>query len=336
MIKKKYAGLAGAAAAAAAWCICRNKKYPLAEGYPLLNKFFIPGLFLSKPFLRMANSRLADMELPACPCGIVRRTEWIDAQDGERLRLTICQPEESMDNMPCLVYFHGGGFCLGDAPYIHENVAQYAKEANCMVVFVHYRTSDRYPFPVPFMDCYTALEYVREHCEPWHIDRKRIAVGGDSAGGALAAACAIRSRECGKTDICFQMLVYPVMDARMRTESMKKYTDSPIWNARLTKRMWEIYLRNGDMGKRCYASPLEAGDFRKLPPAYVEVEQYDCLHDEGVEYFRELRKAGVPARLREVKGTFHGFDVFRNTRATEKMLKIRSRALYEAFCKQEP
>ena len=169
MIKKKYAGLAGAVAAA--WCICRNKKYPLAEGYPLLNKFFIPGLFLS--------------------------------QDGERLRLTICQPEESMDNMPCLVYFHGGGFCLGDAPYIHENVAQYAKEANCMVVFVHYRTSDRYPFPVPFLDCYTALEYVREHCEPWHIDRKRIAVGGDSAGGALAAACAIRSRECGKTDICF-------------------------------------------------------------------------------------------------------------------------------------
>ena len=202
---------------------------------------------------------LADMELPACPCGIVRRTEWIDDQDGERLRLTICQPEESMDNMPCLVYFHGGGFCLGDAPYIHENVAQYAKEANCMVVFVHYRTSDRYPFPVPFMDCYTALEYVREHCEPWHIDRKRIAVGGDSAGGALAAACAIRSRECGKTDICFQMLVYPVMDARMRTESMKKYTDSPIWNARLTKRMWEIYLRNGDMGKRCYASPLKPG-----------------------------------------------------------------------------
>ena len=117
---------------------------------------------------------------------------------------------------------------------------------------------------------------------------------------------------------------------------MKKYTDSPIWNARLTKRMWEIYLRNGDMGKRCYASPLEAGDFRKLPPAYVEVEQYDCLHDEGVEYFRELRKAGVPARLREVKGTFHGFDVFRNTRATEKMLKIRSRALYEAFWRQEP
>ena len=75
----------------------------------------------------------------------------------------------------------------------------------------------------------------------------------------VLAACAIRSRECGKTDICFQMLVYPVMDARMRTESMKKYTDSPIWNARLTKRMWEIYLRNGDMGKRCYASPLKPG-----------------------------------------------------------------------------
>ena len=83
--------------------------------------------------------------------------------------------------------------------------------------------------------------------------------GSPWAVTVLAAACAIRSRECGKTDICFQMLVYPVMDARMRTESMKKYTDSPIWNARLTKRMWEIYLRNGDMGKRCYASPLKPG-----------------------------------------------------------------------------
>ena len=127
------------------------------------------------------------------------------------------------------------------------------------------------------------------------------------------------------------MLIYPVLDARMKTESMKKYTDSPVWNARLSKKMWELYLKNGTFGKRYYASPAETEDFHNLPPAYIEVEQYDSLHDEGVNYWRKLKRAGIAAELQDVKGTFHGFDVFTKTDITKKMLDIRCSALRRAF-----
>ena len=333
-MKKKFLGLAGAAAALAAWCGWRNHRYPLVDEYPLFNKFFIPGNLLSHPFLNIANSRLASMKLPAPPQGIRRRERWVSTEDGEWIRLTIYQSEDLKKDIPCLVYFHGGGFCLGDAPYIHEIAAEYARKARCMVVFVHYRTSDRYPFPVPFQDCRTGLSYVRRHAEALHIDEKRIAVGGDSAGGALAAACALWEKEQGR-QLCFQLLIYPVLDARMETESMKKYTDSPLWNARLTKKMWELYLKNGDMGMRRFASPLEAGDFQNLPPAYIEVEEFDCLHDEGVHFWEKLCQAEVPARLEDVKGTFHGFDVRKETMISRRMRRIRCEALYQAFWKSD-
>lgn len=331
MIKKRYQFLLGTAAAAAFWCRLRNKKYPLAEGYPLINKFVVPEALLSASVLGIANRRLALMKLPDPPRGIKRMTRWMDSGKGEMIRLTIYKSETRKQDMPCLVYFHGGGFCLEDAPYIHEHMGRYAAKAECTVVFVHYRTSEKHPFPIPFTDCWAGLEYVRQHCEDLGIDKRRIAVGGDSAGSALAAACTLRSREEGKSDICFQMLIYPVLDARMQTESMKKYTDSPVWNARLSKKMWELYLKNGTFGKRCYASPAEAEDYHDLPPAYIEVEQYDCLHDEGVNYWQNLHNAGIAAELQDVKGTFHGFDVFTKTKITKKMEEIRCRALGCAF-----
>lgn len=334
MTKKRYLFMAGTAVVAALWCRLRDKKYPLAEGYPLINKFVVPESFLSSYILRIANSRLASMKLPAPPRGIKRKTKWIDSGKGEMIRLTIYRPGTKRNDIPCLVYFHGGGFCLEDAPYIHEHMGKYAAKAECAVVFVHYRTSGKHPFPIPFTDCWAGLEYVRQNSEDLRINRQRIAVGGDSAGGALAAACTLRSRAEGKSDICFQMLIYPVLDARMKTVSMKKYTDSPVWNARLSKKMWEIYLKNGTFGKRCYASPAETEDFHDLPPAYIEVEQYDCLHDEGINYWRNLKKEGIPAEIQDVKGTFHGFDVFMKTDITKKMLDIRCRALQRAFWKQ--
>ena len=145
-------------AAAALWCGLRNKKYPLAVGYPLINKFIVPGFFLSPYILNIANRRLASMELPASPRGIEKMTKWIESGDGGKIRLTIYRPEAMENNMPCLVYFHGGGFCLEDAPYIHEHMGKYAAKAECTVIFVHYRTSEKYPFPIPFTDCWEGLE----------------------------------------------------------------------------------------------------------------------------------------------------------------------------------
>ncbi len=274
---------------------------------------------------------LTETKLPPPPLGIERRGTQIPSEDGTLIRLTTYRPEALDWAAPCLVYFHGGGFCLGDAGYIHRYASQYAEGAQCMVVFVHYRTSDIAPFPTPFQDCYAALRWVWDNAPSLRVDRSRIAVGGDSAGGALAAACALRARNEAGPRLCFQLLVYPATDCRMNTASMKKYTDSPLWNSGLNRKMWKLYLRNGDCGMLEYASPMLAADFSNLPPAYVEVEEFDCLHDEGAAYARALQESGTDVQFENVSGTFHGFDLFAGREISKAMLRKRIQALRRAF-----
>lgn len=253
------------------------------------------------------------------------------SEDGTPIRLTIYQPKDADRAMPCLLYFHDGGFCLEDAGYIHRYAAQYAQGAQRVVALVHYRTSDIASFPTPFQDCYAALRWVWDNSLSLRVDRARLAVGGNSAGGTLAVACALRSRDENGPHLCFQLLVYRVTDCRMETASMKKYTDGPMWNARLNRKMWELYLRNGDGGTPEYAVPMLAADFSNLPPAYVEVNGFDCLHDEGSAYAQALRAAEVQAQLEDVPGTFHGFDFFTSKAISQTMIRKRVQALQLAF-----
>ena len=316
---------------AAAWAVYRNRKYPIASEYPPLQWFVWPGWLLRTKTAAAGNKVLARMPLPPVKPGLQRWALYVTAQDGYKIPLTIYEPIHADGETPCLVYFHGGGFCFADAGYIHQNVMDYALGACCKVVFVHYRTSERAAFPRPFGDCCEALRFVWEHSSSFGVDRGRIAVGGDSAGGALAAACTLWARD--KTDIrlCFQMLIYPVTDARMQTASMQNGADTPCWNARLNRAMWQLYLRDGWGACRAYASPMEAASFAGLPDAYVEVEQFDCLHDEGVAYAAALARAGAKVQLEEGTGTFHGFDVFRSADKTKEMLQTRTAALWRAF-----
>lgn len=113
---------------------------------------------------------------------------------------------------------------------------------------------------------------------------------------------------------------------------MKKYTDSPMWNARLNRKIWELYLRDGDHGTPQYAAPMLASDFSGLPPAYVEVEEFDCLHDEGAAYAKALETAGAAVQLEDVEGTFHGFDFFAGKEIARAMVKKRINAINRAFC----
>lgn len=332
MTKKQAAPLA-AAMGIGAWCVHRNKKYPVRKELRFANKLAVPGWALNRSTAKLANRALNQMALtpPALPDGVKSRGTQFFAENGTPIRLTIYRPEGVEWAAPCLVYFHGGGFCMRDQTYIHRYAARYAQGAECAVVFVHYRTSDLAPFPIPFEDCYAALRWVWDNAPRLQLDRARIAVGGDSAGGALAAACALRARDEGGPKLCFQLLVYPVTDCRMETDSMKRYTDSPMWNARLNRKMWALYLRDGDHGTPQYAAPMLAEDFSNLPPVYVEVEEFDCLHDEGIAYAKALEAAGGAVQLEDVKGTFHGFDFFAGKTISNAMAEKRTQALRNAF-----
>lgn len=332
-MKKKYIAALAAGAGIGAWCIHRDQKYPVRRELRFANKLAVPGWTLNLKTAEMANRALDRMTLtlPAPPKGVERWGTQIFSEDGTPVRLTRYRPKGLDWAAPCLVYFHGGGFCVRDAGYIHRYAAPYAEGARCEVVFVHYRTADIAPFPTPFEDCYAALRWVWENAPRLRLDRARIAVGGDSAGGALAAACALRSRDEDGPRLCFQLLVYPVTDSRMGAASMRKYTDSPMWNAKLNQKMWELYLREGDHGMSQYAAPLLARDFSNLPPAYVEVEEFDCLHDEGIAYANALEKAGVEVQIEDVKGTFHGFDFLADKEIAKAMAEKRIQALRDAF-----
>ncbi|MEK3985876.1 alpha/beta hydrolase [Paenibacillus sp. FSL K6-3166] len=252
-------------------------------------------------------------------------------KDGS-VQLTIIEPEGISQNAPCLIYIHGGAFVLKAAPSHIHWACEYASKTPCKVIFVDYRLAPKYAFPYGVEDCYAAFEWASDHADALGIDRSRIAIGGDSAGGALAAAVTLMARDRQAPPICFQMLLYPVTDARQTTESIKEFTDTPLWNSELNEKMWKLYLKNGvAAGKREYASPMEATSLKGLPNAYVEITEFDCLRDEGIHYAEALQECGVQVELYHTKGTIHGYDIAEKSGIVQQSVARRIEALRGAF-----
>lgn len=247
--------------------------------------------------------------------------------DGAEIEVLVMgERARKLDTLPALVYFHGGGFFFGAAGNHYNAAKAYALGAGVRIVFVQYRLSPKYKFPIPPEDCYSAYLWTLENAEELMIDPSRVAVGGDSAGGALAAAVTLMARDRGVASPAFQLLIYPVTDRSMDTESNRKFTDTPMWNSTLSKGMWQGYAPDVDEKSLAYASPREAADLSHLPDAYVELAEFDCLHDEGLIYAERLREAGSEVVINEIKGTMHGFDVVE--KAPTSKAAIRSRIEY--------
>lgn len=247
------------------------------------------------------------------------------------IELTMYEPKEIKKNAPCLIYLHGGAFVLKAAPYHKNLVCEYALKTPCKVIYVDYRLAPAHAFPVGVEDCYAAFEWVCKNAEELGVDKNRIAVGGDSAGGALAAAVCLMVRDRNAPPICFQMLIYPVTDARQITDTIKNFTDTPIWNSLLNEKMWKIYLKDGVHSGREYASPMESASFLKLPEAYVEVSEFDCLRDEGIHFAEALQESGIHTELHKTAGTIHGFDIAEKSDMVHLVVERRIQALKRGF-----
>jgi acetyl esterase len=263
--------------------------------------------------------------------GVTLSTRKIRGFRDEPVTILLFEPANIEKNAPCLVYLHGGAFVLKAAPYMKSLMCNYALQIPCKVVYVDYRLAPKYPFPVGVEDCYAAYTWVRQNAEQLGIDQNRIALGGDSAGGDLAAAVNLMALDRNMPGACFQMLVYPVTDARQTTDSIKNYPDTPLWNSVQTEKMWKLYLKEGIPAKREFASPMEAVSLEKMPPTYVEVAEFDCLHDEGVNFALALQKSGVQVELNETKGTSHGFEIAENSAWVRQMISHRITVLQKAF-----
>lgn len=212
----------------------------------------------------------------------------------------------------CLLFIHGGGFVFNAAPHHFKLARRLSRELGVKVVMADYRLAPGYTFPIAHFDCLTVYRWMLSNANVLNIDPDGIIVVGDSAGGNIAAALSRMAYESGLPAPKTQMLLYPVLDRRMQTQSYATFTDTPMCNSKDMAKYFEFYT--GDVmsieeSLVPYISPLETGSFDGTPPTYVEVAQLDCLHDEGVRYAQALKDAGIPVELTEVKEAMHGYDI---------------------------
>jgi acetyl esterase len=266
----------------------------------LMNLFFRLSLFFGKKDKALIQKRFR-----------------IKGYNDKKLTIISCLPKEEKNQTKALLYFHGGGFFL-DGTAVHLRIIRnIAKEINQKVFFVKYHLVPKHPFPSALYDCYHALLWVHQNKDSLKIDPFGISVMGDSAGGNLAAAVSLLSRDQNGPKIHKQLLIYPVLDINQNSKSMLEFTDSPVWNSKLNAEMWKLYLKNGDHGLLKYASP-SLSSLENLPETYIETAEYDCLKDEAKEYEKRLKKAGVKVTSFHTKGSFHGYDaLFLSTFAIE-------------------
>ena len=208
---------------------------------------------------------------------------------------------------PALVYFHGGGWVIGSVETHDGSCRDLANRIGCVVVSVDYRLAPESRFPAAAEDCFAATRWVAAHAGELGVDARRIGVGGDSAGGNLAAVVALMARDRSGPALRHQLLVYPVTDADFTRASYRENAEGYLLTTKAMEWFWGHYAPEAAQRTEPYAAPLRAKDLAGLPPAFVLTAEYDPLRDEGEAYAQRLEQAGVPTVRTRYAGAIHGF-----------------------------
>lgn len=226
-----------------------------------------------------------------------------------KIALRIVRPEHASGTLPVIMYFHGGGWVLGDKNTHDRLVREIANGAQATVVFVDYDRSPETKYPVPIEQAYAATRYVAEHAKEFNVDASRMAVAGDSVGGNMTAAVTLLAKERGGPKLRAQVLFYPVTDANFDDGSYNEFANGPWLTREAMKWFWNAYAPDAADREKITASPLRASidELKGLPPALVITDENDVLRDEGEAYARKLSQAGVPVTSVRYNGTIHDF-----------------------------
>lgn len=270
---------------------------------------------LKEMFMKTPEMTITDETLPAMRKNFIFAPEALPKDESvevhneminSNLRVRVYKPKKEMKEYPALLWIHGGGHILGTPEQNEALMFEFVKKAECIIAAPDYRLAPEHKYPANVDDCYAALVWMTENLP---VKKDKVAVAGQSAGGGLTAAVALRARDEGKPAICFQMPLYPMLDCRNITPSSYQIKDHRVWNRDFNLTAWKMYLGdiNGDVPE--YASPALAKDLSGLPPAYIMVGTLDPFRDEDIDYANRLMKAGVPVELHVVPGAFHGFEI---------------------------
>ena len=252
----------------------------------------------------------------------------IAARDGFALPARLYAP--SMARLPLLLYLHGGGFTVGNIS-THDTLCRVlAEQSGCAVVSLDYRLAPAHRFPTAVDDAWDALAFLARHADRFGVDGTRLAVGGDSAGGTLAAVCAILARDAG-LPLALQLLFYPGTAARQDTDSHRRFAVGPLLDEPLISWFFSQYIDDAERDDWRFA-PLNADDVDGVAPAWIGLAECDPVVDEGIAYADKLRAAGVPVELEIYRGVIHEF--VKMGRAVPEALAAQAdaaRALNEAL-----
>jgi acetyl esterase/lipase len=333
-------GLAPAATLAEAEQASRSETSPaVADPYSLVDPEFLPALKqfpavdLSAEIVRKFRQSPSMPPLPGPAPQPVERH--IPGPPGApEVRLWVVDPAPAEKSKPVLLHMHGGGFMMPD-PWLLPRLQGIATDCHCVVVSVDYRLAPETRYPGSLEDNYAALKWVHAHAAELGIDRSRIAVGGESAGGGHAASLAIHARDRNEVPIVFQLLIYPGLDDRTgSTRPAPPAVGHFMWNASANRLAWSSLLGvpAGSSRVPAAAVPARVATVAGLPPAWIGVGALDLFVEEDMEYARRLVHAGVATELLVVRGAFHGFDlVVPDAEASKQFSASWKSALRKAF-----
>ena len=231
--------------------------------------------------------------------------------DGGPLKLTIVRPQGTTGVLPVFMFFHGGGWVLGDFPTHERLVRDLVVQSGAAAVFVNYTPSPEARYPVAIKQAYAATRWVAEHGNEINVDGARLAVVGNSVSGNMAASVALQAKQQGAPRIRYQILLWPVTDANFGTGSYKQFPNGYFLTRNLMKWFWDAYTTDPRQRREILASPLQAtpAQLHGLPPALIETAELDVLRDEGEAYGRKLDAAGVEVTTVRYNGMIHDFGL---------------------------
>jgi acetyl esterase/lipase len=245
---------------------------------------------------------------------------------GPQASVRLFRPTGVTGTAPALLWIHGGGYVFGRALHDDRMCREFAETLGIIVASVDYRLAPENPFPASLDDCRAGFDWLLD--QPG-VDLARVAIGGASAGGGLAAALAIRLRDSGATMPVLQLLSYPMLDDRTTPPAGSSKHDFRWWGARSNRFGWAAYL--GDADPRV-AVPARLDDVSGLPPAWIGIGTSDLFHGEDIAYANRLLEAGVPCEVLEVPGAYHGFDItMPRAGVSRRFFDSRCAALRKAF-----
>ncbi|MBV8623588.1 MAG: alpha/beta hydrolase [Herbaspirillum sp.] len=231
--------------------------------------------------------------------------------DGQQIKLTIVRPAGVKKTLPAFMFFHGGGWVLGDFPTHERLVRDLVANSGAVAVFVNYTPSPEAGYGVAINQAYAATKWVAEHGKEINVDGKRLAVAGNSVGGNMAAVVALMAKDKGGPALRSEVLLWPVTDANFETGSYKQFANGYFLTANMMKWFWDSYTTDAAKRQEITASPLNAtpAQLAGLPPTLIQTAEKDVLRDEGEEYGRKLQAAGVAVTSVRYNGMIHDFGL---------------------------